>query len=312
MAHPAQIARAAALIQSGGVVAFPTETVYGLGANALNPEAIARIYEIKQRPSSSPLIVHVSSVHMAKQLVTHWPLAADQLAAHFWPGPLTLVLPKSDAVPFALTAGLATVGLRMPNHPVALALIEQSGLPIAAPSANRFMGLSPTTAEHVAKSLGDRVDLILDAGPSQIGIESTVLSLAENKPILLRPGMISQAQIEAIIGPIALPENTGGGSAHPSPGLHERHYAPLTPLYLVESSNKIPNSGRGVYLYLSEAPAGIHSISMPNAAAPYAELLYSTLHRCDEANYDWIAVETPPRSPGWAGIHDRLLRASFR
>ena len=310
MAERDQIARAAAVIKSGGVVVFPTETVYGLGGNALDPKAIARIYEIKRRPATSPLIVHVSSVHMAKQLVTHWPPDADLLAARFWPGPLTLVLPKSDAVPFALTAGLATVGLRMPDHPVALALIEQSGLPIAAPSANLFMGLSPTTAAHVAKSLGDRIDFILDAGPCQIGIESTVLSLAENQPTLLRPGMISRAQIEAIIGPVVLPESIG--TMHPAPGLHERHYAPLTPLYLIEHSCDIPKSGCGVYLYLSEPLEEIHSIRMPNAAASYAELLYSTLHRCDESGFDWIAIETPPPSPDWAGIHDRLRRASFR
>lgn len=310
MADPAQMERAAALIQSGGVVAFPTETVYGLGANALNPEAIARIYEIKLRPATSPLIVHVSSVNMAKQLVSHWPPDADLLTAEFWPGPLTLVLPKADIVPSALTAGLATVGLRMPNHPVALALIERSGLPIAAPSANRFMGLSPTTAEHVARSLGDRVDLILDDGPSKIGIESTVLSLVENKATLLRPGMISREQIEAIIGPVALPESIG--TAHPSPGLHERHYAPTTPLYSVEKPSDAPNSGRGVYLYLGEAIVGTHSIQMPITPAAYAEVLYSTLHLCDASGYDWIALETPPDSADWAGIRDRLRRASFR
>lgn len=310
MVDPAQMERAAALIRSGGVVAFPTETVYGLGANALDPKAIARIYEIKQRPATSPLIVHVSSVNMAKRLVKHWPPDADLLAAAFWPGPLTLVLLKAEIVSPALTAGLTTVGLRIPNHPVALALIEKSGLPIAAPSANRFMGLSPTAAEHVARSLGDRVDLILDDGPSKIGIESTVLSLAENKATLLRPGMISRAQIEAIIGPVALPESIG--TAHPSPGLHERHYAPITPLYMVEKTSDTPNSGRGVYLYLSDAPIGTHSIQMPETPAAYAEVLYNTLHLCDASGYDWVAIETPPDSADWAGIHDRLRRASFR
>ena len=193
------IDRAAAIIRAGGVVAFPTETVYGLGANALDPAAIRKIYQIKQRPATSPLIVHVSSIEMAKDLTSSWPPAAQALANAFWPGPLTLVLPRSGVVPNELTAGLNTVGIRMPAHPTALALIEAAQVPIAAPSANRFMQLSPTTAQHVREGLGAAVDLILDGGATQVGIESTVLSLAGAQPVLLRPGMITQQQIRMAI-----------------------------------------------------------------------------------------------------------------
>jgi L-threonylcarbamoyladenylate synthase len=243
-ATEAAIARAAALLRAGRLVAFPTETVYGLGANALDPEAVARIYAVKRRPATSPLIVHVASVDMAKSLVAGWPEAATLLTKHFWPGPLTLVLPVAIAPPSAtahvgadafvrpaepseadrptriippiVTAGLPTVGLRMPNHPVALALIEAAALPLAAPSANRFTELSPTTADHVRQSLGSEVDLILDGGPCTVGIESTVLSLAGPNPVLLRPGGISRQQLEALLGPIATLKDAPAG-AHPAP-----------------------------------------------------------------------------------------------
>ena len=304
------IARGAALLRHGGVVAFPTETVYGLGANALDPAAIGRIYEIKQRPRTSPLIVHVSSIEMARILVSVWPDKAETLARQFWPGPLTLVLPKSPQVPKALTAGLETVGLRMPAHPVALALIEQAGVPIAAPSANRFTQLSPTDASHVERSLGAAVDLIIPGGPSQIGIESTVLSLAQQLPLLLRPGMITQTQIEDAIGPIGvLSEATG---AHPSPGMQERHYSPRTPLYLVDSLKALPKVGRGVYLFLTEAGSAAVAVPMPQNPGDYARILYQTLHRYDLEAWDWIAVERPVGGADWVGIVDRLSRASIR
>jgi L-threonylcarbamoyladenylate synthase len=305
-----QIAQAAALIRSGRVVAFPTETVYGLGANALDPAAINRIYAIKERPKTSPLIVHVSSVNMAKDLVTQWPESADLLAKAFWPGPLTLVLPKNDRIPVELTAGLATVGLRMPAHPVALALIEESGLPIAAPSANRFTQLSPTTAQHVADGLGDAVDLILDAGPAEVGIESTVLSLTASQPVLLRPGMVSREAIEAYLGPILLLDQAG--LAHASPGLHVKHYSPRTPLYLLSENQALPKSGKGIYLYRSNPHDAVESQAMPAEPEKYAAILYDTLHQADLRGYDWIAVEAPPATSDWAGILDRLERASIR
>jgi L-threonylcarbamoyladenylate synthase len=310
MVDQGQIERAAARIRAGGVVAFPTETVYGLGANALDPAAIRKIYEIKQRPATSPLIVHVSSIGMARELVSDWPATAAVLAGAFWPGPLTLVLPKAAKVPLEITAGLETVGIRMPSHPVALALIEAAGVPIAAPSANRFMQLSPTTAQHVADGLGDAVDIILDAGPTEVGIESTVLSLAGGQVVLLRPGMISQADIEARIGPIQV--GTAAEGAHASPGLHDRHYSPRTPLYLIPVGTPLPQEGRGILLRLSPGPASYATRQMPPDPAQYASLLYDMLHQCDHEGWDWIAVEHPPADPAWAGITDRLLRASVR
>src|ERR1051325_2677515 len=193
---------AADLIRAGRLVAFPTETVYGLGANALDPGAVQLIFEAKGRPQTSPLIVHVASIEMARCLAAKWPSRAELLAQTFWPGPLTLVVRKSASIPAIVTAGLEEVGLRMPAHPVAIELLQATGLPIAAPSANRFTELSPVTAEHVRTSLGNSVDMILDAGPCNVGIESTVLSLAEDEPILLRPGIISISEIEDLVGPV--------------------------------------------------------------------------------------------------------------
>src|SRR3984885_6061580 len=212
-----EIARAAALIRAGELVAFPTETVYGLGADALDVGAIDKIYAAKGRPPSSPLIVHVSSIEMARGLVREWPERAEKLARKFWPGPLTLVLPKQPHVPDRLTAGLDTVGVRMPANPIAEALIREAGVPIAAPSANLFTQLSPTTAQHVRDGLGDSVAMVLDGGRTTVGIESTVLSLAGSSAVLLRPGMITRQEIEAVIGPIRIFEPLTEG-AHASPG----------------------------------------------------------------------------------------------
>src|SRR4051812_36727980 len=207
--------RAAALIRDGGVVAFPTETVYGLGANALDAAAVRRIFEIKGRPETSPLIVHVATVEMARDLALVWPEAAEKLAAKFWPGPLTLVVKKQPEIPDIVTAGLDTVGLRMPQHPVALDLIREAGVPIAAPSANRFTKLSPVKAEHVRKAFGDAL-MVLEGGVSDVGIESTVVSLAGKRPVLLRPGVISKQRLEAELGEI---ETVAGAlkGAHASP-----------------------------------------------------------------------------------------------
>lgn len=300
MIHP-DLEQAAALIRAGRLVAFPTETVYGLGANALDEAAVRRIFEAKGRPPSSPLIVHVASVEMARALAAAWPEQAEVLAARFWPGPLTLVVRKHPSIPAAVSAGLPTVGLRMPAHPLALALIEAGGCPIAAPSANRFTELSPTTADHVRKSLGEAVDLILDGGSTPVGIESTVVSLAADPPLLLRPGMISREDLESVIGPVDTRASAAQHSAHPAPGMHPRHYSPRTPLLLVHGG-ALPPTGRGVYLR--------HGHSMPGNPRDYAAALYATLHRCDEQGYDWIAVEEPPDVPEWAAIRDRLRRAA--
>ena len=334
-ADPGKIDHAARLLRAGRLVAFPTETVYGLGANALDAEAVARIYAVKRRPATSPLIVHVASIEMAQSLVD-WPEIADRLARRFWPGPLTLVLPTphvgADAflrlrsgpapaeqssaalspriIPDIVTAGLSTVALRMPAHPIALALIRAAGVPLAAPSANRFTELSPTTADHVRLSLGNDVDYVLDGGPCSVGIESTVLSLAGPRPTLLRPGGISRTELEAIVGPVASAQEAPAG-AHPSPGMHPRHYSPHTPLLLVKNG-KLPDQGQGVYLQHQHLPSreSVQTIQMPAAAPDYAAALYEVLHQADAGNYKWIAVDIPPNTPEWEAIQDRLKRAA--
>ena len=287
------VERAALLIRQGRLVAFPTETVYGLGANALDPAAVARIFEAKGRPSTSPLIVHVDSIEMARSLASEWTDAADLLARRYWPGPLSLVVPKRPIVPDIVTAGLATVGLRMPAHPLALELIGAAGVPIAAPSANRFTELSPTAAAHIPEALADYT---LDGGPARVGIESTVLSLVD-APTLLRPGAVSITELEALIGSILQGVAPAEG-AHAGPGMHARHYRPMTPLYL----DTVRREGRGMVLRVGR--------EMPADPRAYAAVLYETLHRLDAQSLDWIAVEPPPDTPEWAGILDRLRRAA--
>ena len=290
------ISRAAALIRSGKLVAFPTETVYGLGANALDAAAVERIFLAKGRPRTSPLIVHVDSIEMARTFAARWPDTAEILARRYWPGPLTLVVPKRAAIPDIVTAGLPTVALRVPAHPLALELIRAAGVPIAAPSANRFTELSPTAAGHVPESLAD---FILDGGPARVGIESTVLSLVD-APVLLRPGVIPLTEIEALIGPVQI-SATGGLVAHPSPGMRARHYRPATPLLLLNPGDPLP-PGRGVHLRIGH--------EMPGSPLAYASTLYETLHRLDAQGLDWIAVERPAETPEWAGVLDRLRRAA--
>jgi L-threonylcarbamoyladenylate synthase len=308
--NDSELNEAARLIRSGRLVAFPTETVYGLGANALDEAAVARIYEAKGRPAASPLIVHVASREAAREITTEWPELAECLAVKFWPGPLTLVLAKQAAIPGAVTAGLGTVGVRVPAHPVALELLGRAKVPIAAPSANRFTQLSPTTAAHVRASLGDRVDMVLDGGPTDVGIESTVVSLNGPQPMVLRPGMIGLAELEAATrgtGEVVwssartpemveeVPEGRASGLA--SPGLHARHYAPATPLFVLAPSAPLPK-GRG------------RVIEMPLEPVGYAHGLYARLHEADSEGWDWIAVHRPPQTPEWAAIHDRLKRAA--
>ncbi|MBY0508424.1 MAG: threonylcarbamoyl-AMP synthase [Bryobacteraceae bacterium] len=288
------MAEAAKLIRAGGLVAFPTETVYGLGANALDAAAVARIYAAKGRPATSPLIVHCADKAMARQYAAVWPEAAERLATAFWPGPLTLVLEKSPLIPANVTAGLGTVGLRVPKHPVALALLRAAGVPIAAPSANPFQGLSPTLASHIPARLAD---LILEGGASEVGIESTVLSLV-GPPTLLRPGMISLAELERVLGapirPAADPQEP-----HASPGLHAQHYSPLTPFTVLAPGTARP-PGRGIVL------------EMPADPETYAQRLYAALHEADHQGWEWIAVAAPPDTPLWDAIRDRLSRAQHR
>jgi L-threonylcarbamoyladenylate synthase len=304
--------QAAALIREGKLAAFPTETVYGLGANALDAPAVAKIFEMKGRPATSPLIVHVSSIEMAREIVAEWPPEGDELARRYWPGPLTLVLPKSPKIPDIVTAGLPTVGIRVPAHDVAIALIEAAGVPIAAPSANRFMGLSPTTAEHVMEAFGDEVP-VLDGGACPLGIESTVVSIADGKITLLRPGMISLGDIEAsALGspPVALgsPPLIEAG-AHASPGMHPRHYSPRTRLIVVPGPNHLPDR-YGAYLWRKKPGLTARSVRMPMNLEAFAHRWYSVLHELDGEGWPWIAVEALPEKPEWAAIRDRVARAS--
>jgi L-threonylcarbamoyladenylate synthase len=290
------LARAARLIRDGGLVAFPTETVYGLGANALDEEAVARVYAVKSRPFASPLIVHAADQAMARSVAVEWPSIARTLAERFWPGPLTMVLKKAAIVPSLVTAGLDTVGIRIPAHSIALELIRRAGVPIAAPSANRFSEISPTTAQHVEQSFGDEIQIILDGGPTQVGIESTVISLWREPPVILRPGMISQDDLEKVAG-VSFELEQNLPKIMESPGLHRRHYAPRTPFYVLERGQKRPD-GRGKV------------IEMPTDSRGFAAALYSELRKADRERWDWIAIERPPETPEWAAILDRLRRAS--
>lgn len=341
---PAALARAADTLRRGGLVAFPTETVYGLGAHALDPAAVARIYAAKGRPGYNPLIVHVADAEAARALASTWPAEADALAAAFWPGPLTLVLPRNDSVPVSVTAGLSSVALRVPAHPVAHALLRAAGIPVAAPSANRSTEVSPTTAQHVARSLGDRVDVILDGGPCPVGIESTVLSLAGPVPTLLRPGTISVDDLRPVIGDVALPSTAPEATAaRPSPGMMDRHYAPRAELRLFEGDPRDqhelvvdarqPDGPTAVLLIEAKSfregsaggadnPAahanardadvlpGATVVAMPAEPAEYAARLYSLLHELDDRGYRRVWVQQPPDAPAWAGVRDRLRRAA--
>jgi L-threonylcarbamoyladenylate synthase len=311
--------RAADVLRRGGLVAFPTETVYGLGANALDEAAVRRIFEAKGRPSFNPLIVHVHDAAGAKRLAAAWPEEAERLAAAFWPGPLTLVLPKRSEVPEVITAGLPTFAVRVPAHPVARALLEAAGLPIAAPSANRYTEISPTTAQHVEKSLGDRVDLILDGGPTDVGIESTIVDLAGDEPRLLRPGTIPVAEIEALIGPLATAGRMTGAAPRPAPGMVERHYAPRAALRLfgptqrgaaaAEAARAAAGGDRVGALSFADFPAH-RAVRMPFDAAAYAARLYAALHEMDDVGCALVFVEEVPDTPEWAGVRDRLRRAA--
>jgi L-threonylcarbamoyladenylate synthase len=289
---------AAKIIRVGNLVAFPTETVYGLGANALDAKAVEKIFEAKGRPKTSPLIVHVASIEMARELSSGWTAAAEALAKRFWPGPLTLIVPKISAIPDIVTAGLDSVGLRIPSHPVALELLRAAGVPIAAPSANRFTELSPTTAEHVRASFGDQFP-ILDGGACEVGIESTVFHVETLR--ILRPGMIIRAQIEEVVGPVGM----GGEAAHLSPGQHPKHYQPRTRVALTKTPGR-----NAAYLWHRHEAASKKSLRMPKNAANYAAILYSTLHGLDKEGFDSIAIEPLPEGPEWDGIRDRLARAT--
>jgi L-threonylcarbamoyladenylate synthase len=249
------------------------------------------------------LIVHVASIEQGRTLAAQWPRAAEQLAARFWPGPLTIVIPKNPCIPDSVTAGLPTVGLRMPRNEIALALIREAGVPIAAPSANRFTELSPTTAQHVRDAFGSEAPMLLDGGPCEVGLESTVVAIVNGGVQILRPGM-------ALVNHATEAWATEDASAaHRSPGQHRKHYSPRTKVILVEAG-KLPPQGRGAYLARTAKAACERLVTMPSSAAEYAAQLYSILHDLDCEGFDWIAVELPPTTPEWAAILDRLHRAA--
>jgi L-threonylcarbamoyladenylate synthase len=317
------IARAAAILRAGGLVAFPTETVYGLGADASNPAAVAKIFAAKGRPQDHPLIVHLGSIELLPQWAREIPPAAQKLAAAFWPGPLTLILERARDVPDCVTGGQDTVGLRIPGHPVALELLkafagEEGGRAfsgVAAPSANKFGRISPTTAEHVRAELGAAVDCVLDGGECGVGIESTIVDLSRGRAVLLRPGEITPAQIATVLGAeVELPD----AAAPRVSGTLDSHYAPRTPLDLVAAADLPARLAalRGKKLAVlarAEAPAGLKDVSWqtaPRAAAGYAHELYASLRRLDALGCAAILVEAPPSAPEWQGVNDRLKRAS--
>jgi L-threonylcarbamoyladenylate synthase len=311
------IREAASILASGGLVAFPTETVYGLGADGLNPEAVARIYAAKGRPATNPVILHVDSIASARALVSQWPDTAQLLTERFWPGPLTLILPASEQVPAIVRAGGPTVALRCPAHRIAQALIKAVGRPLAAPSANRSQHLSPTLAEHVASSLGEAVDLILDGGPTEAGLESTILDLSVARPRILRPGPVAPAELAALLGAVDLWEGAvKPGEAQTAPGMAERHYAPRARLELVApGSGLAPGSGQVAYVAFGHLPAlpdSIRGILLPLDAEAVGTRLFALLHELDDAGFERVVMERPPAGEAWMAVRDRLRRASAK
>ncbi len=319
------VREAAALLSRGEAVAIPTETVYGLAANALDPEAVRRIFEIKGRPAHNPIIVHVASLAMARRCVAHWPEDALRLAAAFWPGPLTLVLPRSAEIADAVTAGGSSVGIRWPAHPFAQALIRACDFPLAAPSANRANAISPTSAGHVVQSLGRSIPLVVDGGPCQVGVESTVLDLTASPARVLRPGMIHAESLRAVVG-LAEPDASNvvpDSGPLRSPGQLPRHYAPRARLIRLAWSGDedLVRQLRG----LGTDPATTHVLShavvpsqsvatrvcvIPHDAEAYARAMYAEWHLCDELGARSIVVEEVPEGADWGAIRDRLARAT--
>jgi L-threonylcarbamoyladenylate synthase len=319
------IDRAAAILARGGLVAFPTETVYGLGADATNAAAVERIFLAKGRPRGNPLIVHVADATAARRYADQWPAAAAKLAGRFWPGPITIVVKAASCIVPAVTAGLGTVGLRAPDHPLAQALLRKFDGPVAAPSANRSSRISPTTAEHVRRELASSLDLILDGGPCRIGIESTVISLAGDVPTILRPGHIERASIEAIIGPVCeIAAVVDATAAAASPGQHAIHYAPQSACFRFETCERpvVAASLAGgreagaVMIAMSKELAiaarasGLAAHIMSDNPADYARELYAVLRTADESRPVRIWIEMPPDRAPWRAVRDRLRRAS--
>lgn len=312
---------AVALLRAGELVAFPTETVYGLGADASNPAALAKVFAAKGRPADHPLIVHLPDATHLEHWARDVPPAARRLAAAFWPGPLTLILKRQPHVSDLVTGGQDTVGLRVPNHALALQLLRAFGSGVAAPSANRFGHISPTTAAHVREELGDAVQLVLDGGPCDVGIESTIVDLTRGAPVILRPGMIGVEQIEQALHTTVRPEPFGKeptGIPRVSGSL-DAHYAPTTPMRLIEGAELMQRIQQAIAVgqriaVLSQQSLSAHERVMwqpaSGDAARYAHDLYANLRALDHAGVDLILVELPPQSAPWSAINDRLRRAA--
>lgn len=313
-ARQTDLQRAATVIRQGGLVAIPTETVYGLAANALDPQAVARIFAAKDRPFFDPLIVHIADTAWWPRVVREFPPLAVRLAKRFWPGPLTLILPRSAAIPDLVTSGLPTVGIRLPDHPLTRELIRLADVPVAAPSANPFGRLSPTTADHVRRQLGDRVDMVLDGGPCRVGVESTILQIQGDQALLLRPGGVSLEEIEAEIGSVALP-----GQASPdkpaAPGMLDSHYAPRTKLRIVDGTRLVPPpSSQAGLLTLTPVDASqfaaAEALSRTGNLIEAAANFFQALHRLDQLGLDVILATPFPHEGLGRALNDRLRRAA--
>jgi len=320
-----QITAAAQILCEGGTVAFPTETVYGLGADVTNLDAVNKIYQIKQRPIDHPLIVHISDISHLHYWAQAIPDSAWQLANHFWPGPLTLILQRSRRIPDSVTGGQDTVGLRIPAHPIALTLLDALGpeKALAAPSANRFGRISPTTAAHVREELGSAVDMILDGGACEVGLESTIISFHDQSPKILRPGGIAVSALESVLdSPVMLAHNTS--QTIRTSGSLPAHYAPATPLkiysakHLWDHTLALAAQGSRVLVMtwsdigqLQPSDQSIQHFSMPADPVTYGQRLYAKLRQFDQAAFDYMIIEAPPDHPSWLAITDRLQRASY-
>ena len=306
-----EVRRAAEILRRGGLVAFPTETVYGLGADASNPVAVKRLYEAKRRPAEHPVIVHFADADTAFTWAREVPQGAKALARRFWPGPLTLIVKRSPLAHGFVTGGQDNVGLRVPSHPVAQALLKSFGKGVAAPSANRFGHVSPTTAAHVREDLGKEVDLVLEGGPSEVGIESSIVDFSGGTPVLLRPGHITKSQLEEALH-LRIGDSASSKTRH-SGGL-ERHYAPRTPARLVpthELDREIAKMGDKVAVLAFSRPDERvdYWLRMPREPQAFAQRLYAALRELDTAGCEAILIESPPDAPQWAAVLDRLRRA---
>lgn len=326
------VKHATEILRAGELVALPTETVYGLAANAFDQKAVEKIFVAKGRPAQNPIIVHVASLEMARRCVSHWPELAEKLAKAFWPGPLTLVLPRAERIPNSVTAGGETVGVRWPSHPFIQAVIRACDFPLAAPSANISNQLSPTSAEHVRKSLGNKISLIIDGGQSQVGIESTVVDVTVKPPCLLRPGMIHAESLLAVTGELTL----GFGHSEEvlrSPGLLKKHYSPNAKLVILSWRDEL-NLESQILNFISKNLKfktqnlkffDIHVIAhtqipltqkwgrvsvIPHDAEAFARAIYAELHQCDAAGAELIVVENLPNTEPWRAVRDRLNRAA--